>query len=371
MVDNTPSKDLVPPEGEPWMSHGFVSKIAAQVSLPYRRPKDGTKEIVRRNGTLEVRFATGADSLPYGKYPRLFELWACTMIKTGDPCFDPETNTLNLGATFREFLRLIGVNIGGRQLKSVKPQLERLFECSYHISNNTKTQTNMRNFVVAEKAHIDWLRDKPQRTGRFENWVQLSKGYVDMLREYPVPVDLKVISRLRKPMALDIYWWLTKRVYNLHKPSTITWAQLYQQFGNNSELRKFKENFKEALADVLAVYPADVTVGPQRVTIFPSNTSVPTVAQTRAAEKRARLERVHDSRGAEVKAADPEDTGHWQKFDAKWEVFTTSELFDVTAAREHRDALVRRENCRFCKFDQRNEEHHGEGAEMMDVPLFD
>ena len=151
MVDNTPSKDLTLPEDEPWMSHAFISKIAAQVNLPYRKPKDGTKEIVRRNGTLEVRYVCGADSLPYGKYPRLFELWACTMIKTGNPCFDPATNTIDLGSTFREFLDLIGVHIGGRQLKSVKPQMERLFKCVYIISNNTEATSQGVNFTVAEK----------------------------------------------------------------------------------------------------------------------------------------------------------------------------------------------------------------------------
>ena len=92
MDDDTRSKDLTLPEDEPWMSHGFISKIAAQVSLPYRRPKDGVKEIERRNGSLVVRYVSGADCLPYGKYPRLFELWACTMIKTNDPCFDPWEN---------------------------------------------------------------------------------------------------------------------------------------------------------------------------------------------------------------------------------------------------------------------------------------
>ncbi|MBV4134403.1 replicase, partial [Bifidobacterium longum] len=113
MVDDTRFKELTLPEGEPWMSHGFVSKIAAQISLPYRRPKDNAKEIVRRNGNLVVRFISGEDCLPYGKYPRLFELWACTMIKTNNPCFDPETNVLHLGTTFREFLRMIDVQVGG------------------------------------------------------------------------------------------------------------------------------------------------------------------------------------------------------------------------------------------------------------------
>lgn len=375
MTNNNDSKELVPPSGEPWMSHGFISKIAAQVSLPYRKPKDGTRQIVRRNGTLEVRYtSTSKYGLPYGKYPRLFEMWACTMIKTGNECFDPETNTLHLGTTFREFLRMIGVNVGGKSLRTIKPQLESLFSCTYAITNNTKTQSEGVAWTVAKKWRIDWLRDEPQEHGLFENWVRLSPEYVAMLRDNPVPVDLKVISTLKKPMAIDIYWWLTKRVFNLHEPSTITWSQLYQQFGSDTrELWKFKQNFKEALADVRAVYPVKVTVGPQRVTIFPSNTSVPTVAQTRAAEKQARLARVHDSRGAAVRAADPADTGHWQKFDASYEVFTTSELFDITAAREHRDGLVSRDKCRYCRFDQRNEEHHGGVSKPIaeDVPLFD
>ena len=107
-----------------------------------------------------------------------------------------------------------------------------------------------------------------------DNWVRLSSEYVDMLRDNPVPVDLKVVSALKKPMAIDIYWWLTKRVYNLHEPATISWQQLYQQFGSDSELKDFKRKFKRALGDVLEVYQCKITVGPQRVTVFPSQTGV-------------------------------------------------------------------------------------------------
>ena len=372
VTNNSDSKELVPPSGEPWMSHGFISKVAAQVSLPYRKPKNNIRQIVRRNGTLEVRYtANGEHGLPYGKYPRLFEMWACTMIKTGNECFNPETNTLSLGTTFREFLRLIGVNVGGKSLRTIKPQLESLFSCAYTISNNTKTRSEGMAWTVAKKWRIDWLRDEPQETGLFENWVRLSPEYVDMLRDNPVPVDFKVISALKKPMAIDIYWWLTKRVYGLHKPTTITWPQLYQQFGSDAkELWKFKQSFKDALSDVLAVYPAKVTVGPQRVTIFPSATSVPTVSQTRHAEKWERLEQLHDTRSAASKSADPEDTGHWQPFDRVYQVFTTSEKFDVTAARDHRDGLVPPSRCVYCLFDERNLASHGETAEARDVPLF-
>lgn len=365
MDDDTRSKELTLPEDEPWMSHGFISKIAAQVSLPYRRPQDGVKEIERRNGSLVVRYVSGADSLPYGRYPRLFELWACTMIKTGNECFDPETNTLHLGTTFREFLRLIGVNVGGKSLHTIKPQLERLFACSYHISNNTATTSDGVAFTVAEKWHIDWLRNEPQSHGLFENWVRLSRGYVDMLRGHPVPVDLKVIARLRKPMAIDVYWWLTKRVYNLHEPFVVTWQQLYRQFGSDTkELWKFKQNFKGAVAEVVEVYPCRVTLGPQRVTVFPNQTSVPTVAQTRAVERRQaredagktveRRERPHES----VEA-------RWIEVKGWGRVWMTSELFDVNQARAHLEGAVDPVSCPVCAYDERNRALHGYMQESL------
>lgn len=74
---NSAGADLVLPEDEPWMSHAFVSKLATQVSLPYRRPPDGVSRITRRNGNLTVTFSVANQSgvLPYGKYPRLWEMW--------------------------------------------------------------------------------------------------------------------------------------------------------------------------------------------------------------------------------------------------------------------------------------------------------
>lgn len=365
MSDDTQSKELTLPDGEPW-SHGFISKIAAQVSLPYKKPKDGTKEIVRRNGNLTVRYVSGADSLPYGRYPRLFELWACTMIKTGNECFDPETNTLHLGSTFREFLRMIGVNVGGKSLRTIKPQLERLFSCTYHITNNNGTETHIRNFVVARSAHIDWLRNEPQEHGLFENTVRLSQEYVDMLSDHPVPVDLKVISGLRKPMAIDVYWWLTKRVYNLHEPVTVTWPQLYQQFGSDTAtIRKFKQSFKEALAEVLKVYDCKITCGPERVTVYPSRTSVPTVTETRAVEKRhAKTVPVNTRATPEERRAATE--GHWIPFMGVDEaVFWTSDAFNPNDAQCHLFGLVDTEKCPICAYDERNRNNHESFANTL------
>lgn len=103
------------------------------------------------------------------------------MIKSGSPCFDPESNTLRLGTTFREFLKILGIQVGGRQLHTIKPQLENVFSCTYTITNNDDSHSRGVSFSVAEKWQIDWLNNEPQEHGLIDNWVQLSQGYVDKL----------------------------------------------------------------------------------------------------------------------------------------------------------------------------------------------
>jgi hypothetical protein len=280
----TDSTDIELPD-DPWMSHAFISKLMTQVSLPYRKPKNGIKAVVRHNGNLIAKFTATGDCLPYGKYPRLFEMYACTMVKSGDPSFDPETRTLNLGTTFREFLRLLNIEVGGRQLKTIKPQLDNLFRCAYTISNDTDSTSDGVAFTVATKWQIDWLRNEPQEHGLFENWVRFSQEYIDYLRDSPVPVDLSIVAQLNSPMSLDVYWWLTRRYSYLHERQSITWQQLYNQFGSSDAMKSFKQSFQRAVDDVHYVYPqANITCGRNYVTLFPSPTAVPTTAQTRAAE---------------------------------------------------------------------------------------
>lgn len=69
---------------------------------------------------------------------------------------------------------------------------------------------------------------------------------------------------------------------------------------------------------------------------------------------------VIDARPVEARKA--EDAGHWTSVAGYGEVFTTTELFDVTAARDHFDGTVEASECCFCAFDARNREHHARNA---------
>ena len=94
------------------------------------------------------------------------------------------------------------------------------------------------------------------------------------------------------------------------------------------------------------------------------------VAEERARRGGSMLMHAMDERGERVPLIDArpvearkaEDAGHWTSVAGYGEVFTTTELFDVTAARDHFDGTVEAGECRFCAFDARNREHHAQNA---------
>lgn len=66
---------------------------------------------------------------------------------------------------------------------------------------------------------------------------------------------------------------------------------------------------------------------------------------------------VIDARPVEARKTDGDGKGHWTSVAGYGEVFTTTDLFDVTAARDHFDGTVEAGECRFCAFDARNRNH--------------
>lgn len=345
-MDNT---ELEQAEQQSWRSHAFVSKLASQVSLPYRKPQ--VREIMRTNGDLSVRFVAGGDSLPYGRYPRLIELWLTTMIKTSADCWDAETRTIDIGGTFRRFMKMIGAEVGGNSMKQIRQQLENLCACAYFIDNRQEEHSKGIHFVVAEEYEINWLRNEPQENTLYDNWIRLSKGYTEKLMDSPVPVNLEMIARLTKPMALDIYSWLSRRFSYLHQPTQITWEQLRDQFGSSSaEMFKFRQTFKRALSDVLKVYPeAKVTCGRSGVTLYPSSTSVPTVRETRTLEAKHQTQK-------------PQLGAEWYTVSGG-KIYGDHSSFGTGEAQAHLWNNTPKDKCTVCHFDQRNEQYHGQYSE--------
>ena len=73
-------------------------------------------------------------------------------------------------------------------------------------------------------------------------------------------------------MAMDIYSWLSYRLFSAKKPSLIPWETLAAQFGNQTkETWKFKQQFTSKLKIVKIVYrSARFSVQDRGLLIFPS-----------------------------------------------------------------------------------------------------
>ena len=228
-----------------------------QCSFPHADPGTLT-HFTRRNGWLELTLSTARPDtgLPYGVPARLLTMYcASEAIRTRSP-------EIFLGSSVHDFLRRMDVPItrGDRgSLRAYANQLLRLVHCAVSIDENIRDASgraglHIRQALFVEEARLWW--DEADAVGQGSSLV-LSSVLFDSILERSAPLSTAAIRQLRKsPMDLDVYAWLAHRLFQLSRPSVISWAQLSGQFGHDyGELRYFRRYFGDSLKRVLKVYP--------------------------------------------------------------------------------------------------------------------
>ena len=268
----TPARDLAQQAAaEEGISFHYVPLI--QCSFPHADPGE-SRSFTRRNGWLELTLGTTRPEtgLPYGVPARLLTIYAASeAVRTKSP-------EIYLGNSVHDFLRRLDVPItrGDRgSLRVYANQLLKLIHCTLTIDENIKdasgrTGLHIRQALFAEEARLWW--DDASGVGQGSSLV-LSSVLFHSIIDRSAPLSTAAIRQLRKsPMDLDVYAWLAHRLYHLSKPSTVTWAQLSDQFGHGyAELRKFRRFFIDSLKRVQAVYPeAKLKVADVGVVLLPS-----------------------------------------------------------------------------------------------------
>lgn len=281
-----PNRDLVQQAAaEEGISFHYVPLI--QCSFPHADPGE-SRTFTRRNGWLELTLGTTRPEtgLPYGVPARLLTIYcASEAVRTKSP-------EVFLGNSVHDFLRRLDVPItrGDRgSLRVYANQLLKLIHCTLTIDENIRDNTgrtglHIRQALFAEEARL-WWDDETRGVGQGSSLV-LSSVLFHSILDRSAPLSTNAIKQLRKsPMDLDVYAWLVHRLFNLSKPSTVTWSQLSDQFGHGySELRRFRRFFTESLKRVQTVYPeAKLKVADVGVVLLPSR---PHLARTTAAATR-------------------------------------------------------------------------------------
>lgn len=254
----------IEPEPDERAALVFQHTVLAQCCLPYRDPGPEVRVWERLNGNIGLRLAAGSAfhpkarewvqlGLPYGPKPRLILAHLnAEALRTGSP-------VIHVEASLSAFVRRLGLCRDGRTIRVVKDQLARLAtaEVRLAVAYGEREARQVQAHLVGE---FDlWLpKDERQRV-LWPTSVTLDPRYFASLIKHAVPLHERALAALaHSAMALDVYAWLSQRLYRVHdpaRPAFVPWTALKDQFGQDyGRMDNFKRVFRQTLNLVLGQY---------------------------------------------------------------------------------------------------------------------
>jgi hypothetical protein len=259
---------------------GIVHAGFAMSSLPHKETKENTW--IRHGNGIKLRVESGKDQyeeyvgLPYGATARMI------LIYLQSRAVAERTREIELGKSMYSWLNRMGIPLGGKTYARVREQAKRLSYChlTFFKADPAGGEPALRNGAFVRDAIPTQSRLSIEHGQRslWRETVVLEETFYQSLIEHPLPVREAAISSLSgRSVAIDVYIWLSYRLYKLKRPTPISWAALMAQFGHNyNDLRNFKTEFKAPLQLALAAYEgAKVEIGQGGVILHPSPPAVP------------------------------------------------------------------------------------------------
>jgi Plasmid encoded RepA protein len=237
---------------------GFLYSGWCQAALPHKRlPDDTSWEIKSERIALVVEPGRRRDAVgdfvsvgvPYGSRARLIMLYLQSeALRTG-------SRDVMLGRSLRDWLVRMGISVGGKSLKDVREQADRIARCRFTFHVNAGNRAGLVNQNVVDTAMFIQGDDAGQGS-LFVEVARLSEVFFEQLKKHPVPIEEAAIRALsNNSQALDIYAWLAYRLHVLEKSTPVSWPALKGQFGiSYARLDHFRTYFVDNLKLALAVY---------------------------------------------------------------------------------------------------------------------
>lgn len=242
---------------------GYMARTLAQATLPHTDPKLPLGQLYSRDTgklTMTVSPTSHRHGIPYGSIPRVILAWICTeAVQTNE-------RTLSLGHSQADFLKRLKLHNNGRDIARFRDQSLRLFKSVISVEySDDKDGDQSQRLLISDQSHVFWHPKKADQAALWDSTLDLSKSFFDEIVAAPVPLDMDIYHKLTKsPMAMDIYTWLTYRMFVLRRSGRpfvlIPWTGLKMQFGagygdDQQGLYDFKTNFNKRLREVLNFYP--------------------------------------------------------------------------------------------------------------------
>ena len=208
-------------EADPYL--GFMARLMALCSLPRTNPGDRIR-YKRVNGPYTLYMTAGGGcKLPYGNLPRLLLAWLSTeAVRT-------QNRELVLGKSLSDFMRTLGIyNSGGKPQTRLRNQMRRLFNAHVQLVYEDEHGEARVSSSVADRTEFWWNERKPDEPTLWESKIELGEKFFNEIINHPVPIDMNTLTALkRSSLGLDLYLWLTYRVFALQRPLRLSWKHLY------------------------------------------------------------------------------------------------------------------------------------------------
>lgn len=238
----------------------FSHSVLAQLGLPYRSLGLDVRTFQRISGKtslqMEAGFIPGRHGtfvpvqLPAGPKARLVLLHLCSeAVKNQSP-------VVEVDESFTAFAKSLGLSINGQNLKTLREQVLRMSVVSMRLAKNYGEFVDVYQGSVFDRLRVN-IPDDPDQQALWTNTVEFSHAFYESLRHNAVPLRLEAIGALKhSARALDVYAWMSHRLFRVNKPVYLRWGVLQAQFGTKTQDRKgFKRAFRTAMKQVLMVYP--------------------------------------------------------------------------------------------------------------------
>jgi replication initiator protein len=241
----------------------FLHAVLCQVGMPRRRIIERSFE--RYSGAASIKLTAGElyqrgqwvpQPLPYGAHPRL------VMVHISGVAVRSRSRVIPIGESMRDFLIALGIPPNGGKTGGYtmfKRQMQALAACRLQLGMSIGQLDRTITTQPIERFDAWFTPDSRQRS-LWPNEIELSEKFYDTLVEHAVPLDHRALAAIKhSALALDIYSWLAHRLCRIAKPAgvKVSWGNLKEQFGQEYRLAKdFKKEFRQALRQVCAVYPA-------------------------------------------------------------------------------------------------------------------
>ena len=265
---------------------GFMARTMALCSLPRSNPGN-QHQYKRKNGPFELVMIAGADNkLPFGNFPRLLMAWVSTeAVKT-------QSRVLVLGDSLSGFMRELGIynssgGRGGVQTR-LRNQMDRLFNAHVSLIYKDERGKATVNTVIARRSEFWWNPKRPDESTLWESKIELSEDFFNEIIRHPVPLDMNTLTALkRSSLGLDLYLWLTYRIFSLRAPLRLTWKQVYRQFGvhpakasDNNTVQAFRYKVLRELQKIkLAWNDLNYSTAPGILILHPSTPAISPLEQ--------------------------------------------------------------------------------------------